>query len=227
MRRIFPARSTRAARPAYARGMPEQSFDPALLQADDEADLPPREAAPAAEPAPDPLANQRPPPWALVPAPHGQGGGGPEWAKGAGFPSGIAVYFALLPVAWMRRCEPGVGTDVTFPMPGDGEARPHRCRQVIYWELSLGDQQAAYKRAMGDVNLATEYLARGMIRAVDGRPVVTGNPVHPDSIERFWADIGPRCRSLLMRQYSILHNFQEAELLTFFAYLLAPRRAAS
>ena len=199
---------------------------PDLLQADDEADLPaPGAQAPQEEPAnSDPMADQRPPPWALVPAPHGQGGGKPEWPKGGGFPKGVKVYFAALPVAWMRRKEGG--SEITVSLGGE-EARPHLCRQVIFWELDIGDTRLAFRRAQGDVNQASEELARQMIRAVDGRPVVTGNPVHPDSIERFWQDIGPQCRSLFQRLYTTLHHLGERQLLDFFGSCLAARNAAS
>ena len=170
------------------------------------------------------MADQRPPPWALVPALHGHGGGKAEWPKGCGFPRGVKVYFARLPVAWMRRKDGGA--ESVMSLNGE-EPRPHLVRQVIFWELDIGDTRLAFRRAQGDVNQASEELARQMIRAVDGRPVVTGNPLHPDSIERFWQDIGPRCRSMMQRLYSMLHHLGEREATDFFASCLAVRTAAS
>jgi hypothetical protein len=169
--------------------------------------------------APDPPAAEAPsevdetdgarfPDWALI----------PSWKPPAGFPAGRAIYFVPLDVRMMAKRTGGQPIKLK-----DGSTRT--CRQLILWELNLGDEKAAFLRAGGDPNRAAGELAKQMIRAVDGEPVTWADlksPAHPD---RIWADLGPRYRNLLSRFYTSLHVLAEAEVNDFFYNCVEQRKA--
>lgn len=166
--------------------------------------------SPAAE-APsevDEAEGSRFPAWALI----------PTWKPPAGFPAGRAIHFVPLDVELMAKRTGGAAIKLK-----DGSTRV--CRQLILWELNLGDEKAAFIRAGGDPNRAAGELAKQMIRSVDGEPVTWADlksPAHPD---RIWADMGPRYRNLLSRFYTALHVLGEKEVTDFFYNCVEERKA--
>lgn len=142
----------------------------------------------------------------------------PAWVRipdGFSFPRGRRVQFVRFPAEW---------TDVP--------KRGHECpdapglwRQCILWSLSPGDEQLAAERALGDDNRLTAELIKQSIRAIDGQPVdQTGMPTEAN-VDRFWAQIGSRCRGDLKRIWSALNNSTREQRTFFLAFCVAQRVA--
>jgi hypothetical protein len=96
-------------------------------------------------------------------------------------------------------------------------------RTVVVWELSLRDERNARSRAaiMGDNNGLYDEFAKGMIRAIDGKPVdwTKGG----GAMDQFWDEIGPRFRGYLVGWYVKSHQMSDEERLRFFAQSVVPR----
>lgn len=129
----------------------------------------------------------------------------PEWMK---VPRGLKFPRGRLPVYVRFRAEL---TDV----PTRGE------RQAICWALTDADEMLAYKRSMGDPARAIDELTKQMVRAVDGHQVDWSGGATPGSIDRWWTEIGGRCRSILKRVYMQTHQATEAEVRDFFENCIA------
>lgn len=175
---------------------------PVIVAAEEPSEEEPAEADPPAAEAPsevDEVEGSRFPEWALIPA----------WKAPHGFPAGRSVYF--IPVIVEKMAKRLGGTPIKLK---DGSTQV--CRQLVLWELNLGDEKAALMRAGGDPNKAGSELAKQMIRAVDGVPVSWGDLKSPAHPERIWADLGPRYRNLLARWYTALHVLGEREIVEFF-----------
>lgn len=127
--------------------------------------------------------------------------GTPPWAlvpSDLAMPQGKEVGFVMFRAEW---------TD--FPKKGD--------RQCIIWSLTDNDEKNSIKRARGDRERAVSELAKGTIRAIDGRRVdwsgKEGGGVDPN---RFWNEIGPKCRQLLITSYLKTHALDAKEQDDFF-----------
>lgn len=193
--------------------MPDPATKPPVIVAVEEpSEEEPAEAEQSAAEVPsevDETEGSRFPEWALIPA----------WKAPAGFPAGRAVFFIPFIVEKMANRVGGAPIKLK-----DGSLRV--CRQVVIWELNLGDEKAALMRAGGDPNKAGSEFAKQMIRAVDGVPVSWGDLKSPAHPERIWADLGPRYRNLLSRWYTALHVLGEKEIVEFF-YNCEERRPVS
>ena len=175
---------------------------PVIVAAEEPSEEEPAAADPPAPDAPseaDETEGSRFPEWALIPA----------WKAPAGFPAGRSVYF--IPVIVEKMAKRVGGAPIKLK---DGSTQV--CRQLVLWELNLGDEKAALMRAGGDPNKAGSEFAKQMIRAVDGVPVSWGDLKSPAHPERIWADLGPRYRNLLARWYTALHVLGEREIVEFF-----------
>jgi hypothetical protein len=178
------------------------TYKPPVIVAVEEPTEQDAEPDPPAAEAPsevDETEGSRFPEWALI----------PSWRAPAGFPAGRSVYFIPIIVSKMARRDGGTPIKLK-----DGSTQV--CRQLIIWELNLGDEKAALMRAGGDPNKAGSEFAKQMIRAVDGIPVSWGDLKSPAHPERIWADLGPRYRNLLTRWYTALHVLGEREIVEFF-----------
>ncbi len=132
--------------------------------------------------------------------PNARAGGAPQWAKipsGFKFPRGRQVAFIRFRAEW---------TDT--PWKGD--------RQAIVWSLTDADEKIGLARAMGDVNRAANELSKQMLRAVDGYEVTWDGSPGPGNIDRWWTEIGGKCRQILVRVYTQLHVLSEEERTDFF-----------
>jgi hypothetical protein len=132
----------------------------------------------------------------------------PPWArvpKGMVFPRGRQLMFMRFPAEWTHT-----------PLRGD--------RQCILWELNVGDEKMALQRAQGDPNKVISQFALQGIRAVDGYVVDwTGTPHAPGNVEEWWDAIGGRCRSQIIRWYTMTHVLDRAEQKRFFESCVAVR----
>jgi hypothetical protein len=99
-------------------------------------------------------------------------------------------------------------------------------RQCILWNLSVGDEKFARKRARGDAESMLDEQAKQMIRAIDGQRIDYGSPNSPYSPDRFWDEIGKKCRMLVMNYFMKVHTLEPAEKLHFFANCLVARTVA-
>lgn len=128
------------------------------------------------------------------------------------FPRGRKVRFLRFPSRW---------TDV----PAYGHEMPDfpgLWRQCILWSLSPGDEQLAAERALGNEQRFSDELVKQAIRAIDGLPVdQTGNPVSPQNVERFWAQLGAASRHLLKTSWSAMSTTTREQRLFFWSFCVA------
>jgi hypothetical protein len=124
------------------------------------------------------------------------------WPEDLKAPRGKIVTFMRFRAAW---------TDT--PEKGD--------RQCIMWNLNYADEKLAGKRAKGDAQLTLKEMAKAMVRAVDGaRADFTGDRRKPGSIDRWWDEIGLKCRTLVTSHFMKMHNLGDEERIDFFANCL-------
>ncbi len=95
-------------------------------------------------------------------------------------------------------------------------------RTAVLWGLSVADERTARQRMFGDPTRGLEEMAKMMIRAIDGHPIKAADPTE---VERFWDEIGPRYRNMIVSWYQRTHNFDEKERLLFFGTCVAVRTA--
>jgi hypothetical protein len=136
--------------------------------------------------------------------------GAPDWAiipADLTLPEGKEACFVRFRAAW---------TD--YPSRGD--------RQCILWTLSDSDEKLAAKRARGDANRIIIELTKGCIRAIDGHRADWVRP-GPASVERFWNEIGAKCRSMLTNYYFKNHSLSTEEQADFFTSCIAFKRVAA
>ncbi len=105
---------------------------PVIVAAEEPSEEEPAAADPPAPDAPsevDETEGSRFPEWALIPA----------WKAPAGFPAGRSVYF--IPVIVEKMAKRVGGAPIKLK---DGSTQV--CRQLVLWELNLGDEKAAITR---------------------------------------------------------------------------------
>jgi hypothetical protein len=131
--------------------------------------------------------------------------------------------------AWPEWCPPMPGN---LKIPRGRFAFPMRFREqwtdatwkgdrtCVVWSLSPGDEKLAYARARGDSARGASELAKQMIRVVDGLPATD---VHgqPGCVDDFWAEIGGKCRQMLIRWYVQTHVLSDREQDDFFENCVA------
>jgi len=123
----------------------------------------------------------------------------PSWVKvppGLKPPKGRQVLFLRFKAAW---------TDT--PHKGD--------RQAICWSLSDADEKVALMRAI-TANRTAYELAKQMVRVVDGHVASWDNSQVDGDIDRWWTEIGGKCRQILIRLFAKLHTPSEEERVDFF-----------
>lgn len=96
-------------------------------------------------------------------------------------------------------------------------------RQCIVWNLSVGDEKFSRRRAKGDPDGVMDEQAKQMIRAIDGQVVNWGLDTAPNSPNRFWDEIGKKCRLLILNHYMKVHTLGQDEKLHFLGNCLAVR----
>ncbi len=146
--------------------------------------------------------------------PEPSGHGAPLWAvipPEMVFPSTRTVFFLRFPSEMTFAPTKGIVA------PDDGKLY----RQAIVWGLSVGDQNFAAGRAMGDPNRFNDQLVRSMVRAIDGKVVDHSG----GEFDFWWDEVGPKVRVLLQRVYGQLHYLKPDELNHFLANCVAARSA--
>jgi hypothetical protein len=103
-----------------------------------------------------------------------------------------------------------------------GIAKDKGNRSCVLWPLSVTDERVARQRMFGDATRGLEEMAKAMIRAIDGKTI---KPEEYPLVEKFWDEIGPRHRSMLVGWYQKTHNFDDGERLSFFVDCVAVRTA--
>lgn len=187
----------------------ESSLDKFRAQVTDEDELEMATAAAAEAPGSDdeaPKGEQAPP--TRAGAPTGSQGQEMDWAiipDELKFPRNRQVFFLRFRAGW---------TDT--PEVGD--------RQCIVWNLSESDEKFAIKRAQGDRNRIAIEMTKQMIRSVDGQ-VVDWTHGALSNVEKFWRDIGSKCRNMLIGIYHKNHTLNPEEMADFFLHCFASRTA--
>jgi hypothetical protein len=100
-------------------------------------------------------------------------------------------------------------------------------RTCIVWPLSDADEKFALKRTRGESARTLAELSKQMIRAVDGKKTAwTGNPNDGVDVDKFWDQLGGKCRQLIQNHYLKLHSLSSEELADFFLNCVAIRSSA-
>jgi hypothetical protein len=98
-------------------------------------------------------------------------------------------------------------------------------RQCVIWTLTDGEEKLANDRCAGSPTRAPAEYTKQMIRVVDGVLVDWSKTRGPGSVDEFWKEIGPKCRSMLMRMYTQLHLPSDEDINDFFQHCVAVRTA--
>lgn len=130
----------------------------------------------------------------------------PAWVvvpAGLVMPEGWQIYFLLFRAGWTN-----------VPRLGD--------RHCIMWNLSEADEKLAARRSRGDANRIIDEMSKGMIRVIDGvRVDWSRGPA--SNIEKFWDEIGGKCRHLVRSHYMKTHTLEAPDMSDFFDNCVAVR----
>lgn len=136
----------------------------------------------------------------------------PEWVSfppGFRIPPGREVAFLMFRSKWTDR-----------PEKGD--------RWCMLWSLSDADEKLAIKRTRGEAGRSLSELSKGCIRVIDGKRAdwtQTGTPETSYSVDRFWDEIGPKCRQMISNHYIKTHSLSKEEQADFLESCLFIRKA--
>lgn len=136
--------------------------------------------------------------------------GAPDWVvfpSDLAIPPGREIRWAKFKAEW---------TDT--PQKGD--------RHCILWSLSDRDEVLAAKRARGDRERGLVELAKGGIRAVDGVRADWTGAGGAGSVDRFWTEIGSKCRQMLLNDYFKTSALSVEEQADFFQSCYGVARAS-
>lgn len=122
------------------------------------------------------------------------------------FPKGRTIGYMRFRSQW---------TDV--PEKGD--------RQCIVWNLTVMDERLAIKRARGEATRVLSELAKQMIRAIDGVKSDWTGKLGTGSVDKFWDELGTRCREQIQNYYVKTHSLSSEEQDDFFANCIDIRTA--
>lgn len=137
----------------------------------------------------------------------------PDWVKvpsgeGFRFPKNKRVFFIRIKAEWCDAINKGD-------------------RVVICWTLTDAEENMAVKRALGDSTRTYKEMSKLMIRAIDGAKTDwSGNP-GPGNIARFWDEIGPVGRNLLINVFHKTHGPKASDIFDFFRSCFVSRSAVA
>jgi hypothetical protein len=126
-----------------------------------------------------------------------------DWMKvpeGLKMPAGWTIFFVRFRAAMTNT-----------PKKGD--------RVAIVWNLSEVDEKLAARRSQGSAVRIIDEMAKGMIRAIDGK-IAT-----PQDVQNFWSEIGGKCRHQLKSLYLKNHTMSPEENTDFLDSCIASRTA--
>lgn len=121
-------------------------------------------------------------------------------------PEGWVIYFMRFRAKWTN-------------VPRKGE------RQCILWNLTEADEKRAAQRTRSDSMRLVSELAKQMIRAVDGTKA-DWSAGQLANVQKFWDEVGGRCRHVLQSHYLKTHTLNEEEMADFFEHCVAARTHA-
>lgn len=99
-------------------------------------------------------------------------------------------------------------------------------RDIIFWNLSVADEKLAKQAARGGD--ALPELAKRMIRSIDGHKTDwTKGKNAVGSVDRFWEEIGGKCRPLIINSYWKMHSLEVEETAEFFLRYCTYRSAVA
>jgi hypothetical protein len=99
-------------------------------------------------------------------------------------------------------------------------------RWCLLWGLSDADEKLALKRTRGESARTIGELSKQTIRIIDAkRADWTKTLAGGYDVERFWDEIGPKCRQRIQDFYLKMHSLKKEELDFFFENCLFVRRA--
>ena len=133
----------------------------------------------------------------------------PSWFRvpeGFAPPAGRQLTFLLFRGAW---------TD----SPGKGD------RTCILWNLTEADEKLALKRTRGEAMRTLDELAKQCVRVVDGHAADWTGKQGPGSVERWWREVGSKCRQQVKNHYVKTHTLDASETADFFTNCVAVRTA--
>lgn len=122
----------------------------------------------------------------------------PEWVtfpQGFRIPPGKEVAFLQFRAKWTDR-----------PERGD--------RWCMLWPLSDADEKLAIKRTRGEGGRALSELSKGCIRVIDGKRAdwtQAGDKDTTYAVDRFWDEIGGKCRQMITNIYLKTHSLTKEE----------------
>ena len=135
----------------------------------------------------------------------------PEWVvfpEGFKIPPGKQLAFIRFRANW---------TDT--PDKGD--------RHCIIWSLSDADSKLALKRVAGEASRTLSELAKASIRAIDGAKADWSGRPGRGNVERFWDEIGEKCRQQLQNFYIKTHSLTAEEQADFFTSCMHVRSSVA
>lgn len=112
-------------------------------------------------------------------------------------------------------------------------------RTVIFWCLNDNEEKMAGKRTRGDdarwIGEMTKACVRAMGSITPGEDKATvpmtmsdwTGTFGPGSVDRFWNEIGPKCRSMLKNLYHRTHSLTAEETADFFLNCMTARSAVA
>jgi hypothetical protein len=125
------------------------------------------------------------------------------------FPRGKQVGFMRFKAEWTDR-----------PELGD--------RNIIIWGLTDNDEKLAISAARGEGGRTVPEMAKRIIRSIDGhRADWTGKKSGPGGVDRFWNEIGPKCRTLVTNMYWKTHQLSMEETADFLLHCVVFRSAVA
>lgn len=136
----------------------------------------------------------------------------PDWVE---FPAGFKIppnkqlAFMMFRARWTDR-----------PDKGD--------RWCLLWPLTDAEEKLAIKRTRGENGRMLAEFSKGMIRIADSKKVNwTGDfdPATEASPDRFWDEIGAKCRQMIQNFYLKTHQLDREEQADFFKNCLHVRTA--
>lgn len=89
-------------------------------------------------------------------------------------------------------------------------------RWCMMWPLSEAEEKNAYKRTAGEGHRSIAELTKASIRIIDGVKADRTGPMSVGSVNMFWAQMGVKCRQLMMNYYLKTHTLSPEEQQDFF-----------
>lgn len=108
-----------------------------------------------------------------------------------------------------------------------GGARHKGDRVCIMWAISAAEEKVAIMRARGEQGLVLRELAKQAVRSVDAHTADWTGTRPGGNVDRFFDEIGPKCRPIVVTCYNKLHSMSSEDLVDFFNECFVSRNAVA